>query len=65
MKDEFAKSLNMQMKYVMPVVIIFIAYSLSAVVALYWTTSNIYQRTYKTFTRSGSRSGIANWKCQT
>ena len=42
MKDEFAKSLNMQMKYVMPVVIIFIAYSLSAVVALYWTTSNIF-----------------------
>ncbi|MEK7120683.1 MAG: YidC/Oxa1 family membrane protein insertase [Patescibacteria group bacterium] len=42
MKDEFAKSLSMQMKYVMPVVIVFIAYSLSAVVALYWTTSNIF-----------------------
>lgn len=42
MKDQFAKSLSMQMKYVMPVVIIFIAYSLSAVVALYWTTSNIF-----------------------
>lgn len=42
MKDELAKSLNVQMKYVMPIVIIFIAYSLSAVVALYWTTSNAF-----------------------
>jgi YidC/Oxa1 family membrane protein insertase len=42
MKDELARSLNLQMKFIMPVVIVFIAYSLSAVVALYWTTSNAF-----------------------
>jgi YidC/Oxa1 family membrane protein insertase len=42
LKDEFAKSMGIQMRYVMPIVITFIAYSLSGVVALYWATSNIF-----------------------
>lgn len=42
MKDELSRSLNMQMRYVMPVIITFIAYSLGSVVALYWTVSNIF-----------------------
>lgn len=40
--DDLARSMNMQMKYVFPVVAGFIAYSLSGVVALYWTTSNLF-----------------------
>jgi len=51
LKDEFAKSLNVQMRYVMPIVIIFIAYSLSAVVALYWTTSNAFAVVQEYFIR--------------
>jgi YidC/Oxa1 family membrane protein insertase len=41
-QDSFAKSMNMQMKYVFPFLIAFIAYSLSGAVALYWVTSNIF-----------------------
>ena len=41
-QDNFAKSMNTQMKYVFPFVVAFIAYSLSGAVALYWITSNIF-----------------------
>lgn len=41
-QDSFAKSMNMQMKYVFPFIVALIAYSLSGAVALYWVTSNIF-----------------------
>jgi len=41
-KDDLARSMNMQMRYVFPVVIFFVAYTISGAVALYWTTSNIF-----------------------
>lgn len=40
-QEDFAKSMQLQMKYVLPVMIGFIASRLPAAVALYWTTSNI------------------------
>ncbi|MFM2374669.1 MAG: hypothetical protein RLZZ234_664 [Candidatus Parcubacteria bacterium] len=39
-KDDFARSMQMQMKYVMPIVIFFFAYTISASVALYFAVSN-------------------------
>ncbi|PIR69085.1 hypothetical protein COU48_00525 [Candidatus Nomurabacteria bacterium CG10_big_fil_rev_8_21_14_0_10_03_31_7] len=42
LQDNFAKSMNTQMKYVFPFVIAFIAYSVSGAVALYWIMSNIF-----------------------
>lgn len=41
-KDDLAKSMSIQMKYILPVIIFFIARGLPAVVALYWTTSNLF-----------------------
>ena len=41
MKDDFARSMQLQMRYVMPVIITMVAYSLSAAIALYFTISNI------------------------
>lgn len=47
-QGSFAKSMNMQMKYIFPVFIFFILYtdfigvSLSGAVALYWITSNVF-----------------------
>jgi membrane protein insertase Oxa1/YidC/SpoIIIJ len=38
----FAKSMNTNMRYVMPVVIILISAKLPAVVSLYWLTSNLF-----------------------
>ncbi|MCC7160549.1 membrane protein insertase YidC [Candidatus Nomurabacteria bacterium] len=41
-QESFTKSMNMQMKYVFPFIITFIAYSVSGAVALYWITSNLF-----------------------
>ncbi len=40
-KDDFARSMQIQMKYVMPLVIFVVAYTISAAIALYFTISNL------------------------
>jgi YidC/Oxa1 family membrane protein insertase len=40
-KDDFARSMQLQMKYGMPIVIFFVAYTISAAIALYFLISNI------------------------
>lgn len=40
-KQEFMRSMQLQMKYVMPVLIGFVAYSISAAIALYFVVSNL------------------------
>lgn len=42
MKDDIVRSLHIQMRYVLPVVITVVAYTISSAVALYWATSNIF-----------------------
>lgn len=41
-KNDLARSLSLQMRYVMPIFIFFFAWQLAAVVSLYWTTSNLF-----------------------
>lgn len=41
MKDDFARNMQLQMKYGMPILITFIAYSISAAIALYFVVSSI------------------------
>lgn len=41
-KGEFMRSMNMQVKYILPVFVGIIAYQVSGAVALYWTTSNLF-----------------------
>lgn len=40
-KDDLSRSMQMQMRYVMPAIIFFVAYTLSASIALYFTISNL------------------------
>jgi YidC/Oxa1 family membrane protein insertase len=40
-KDDLARSMHLQMRYVMPVVIFFVAYTVNAAIALYFTVSNV------------------------
>jgi len=40
-KGQLAKSMQFQMKYILPVFIAFVAYTVSAAIALYWVVSNI------------------------
>lgn len=42
LRADFARSMNINMRYVMPVMIGFIAYTLSASVALYFATSSLF-----------------------
>lgn len=41
-QEDFARSMQMQVKYILPFFIMFVAYVASAAVALYWITSNIF-----------------------
>lgn len=41
-KDDLSRSMNVQMRYIMPVFVAFIAYSISGAVGIYWTTSNLF-----------------------
>lgn len=41
-KNDLMRSMNIQMKFVMPVIVFFISYSLPSAIALYWITSNIF-----------------------
>jgi len=41
-KGQLQKSMSVQMKYIMPVFIFFIAQKFSSGMALYWTTSNVF-----------------------
>jgi len=50
-KDNLAKSMNVQMRYIMPAFIFFIGLSLSSGIALYWTTMNIFAIVHETIVR--------------
>lgn len=41
-QESFAQNMQMQMKYVFPFLVTFIAYSISGAIALYWVVSNIF-----------------------
>ncbi len=41
-QEEFAKSMNVQMRYTMPAIVFLISFSLTSAISLYWITSNIF-----------------------
>ncbi len=41
-QDEFAKGMNLQMKYMLPVMIGIFAYGFSGAITLYWITNNLF-----------------------
>lgn len=50
-KDDFARSFNMQMRYMLPIIVFGISYSISAAIALYWTTSNLFSISHELFVK--------------
>lgn len=50
-KDDLARSMHIQMRYVLPIIVGVIAYTISAAVALYWMTSNIFAIGQEIFVR--------------
>lgn len=55
MQAQFAKSMQVQMMYVLPIIIAFVAYRISAAVALYWITSNIVTIAQEIYTKRKMR----------
>jgi len=41
-KDDIQRSMHLQMRYVLPIIVGVVSFFISAAVALYWTTSNIF-----------------------
>ncbi len=42
MKDDFARTMSLQMRYFLPAMVGVIAYNISGAVSLYWITSNLF-----------------------
>jgi len=51
-KDNMARSMNLQMKYIMPIFIFFIAMKFSSALALYWTTMNVFAIVHEAIVRN-------------
>jgi YidC/Oxa1 family membrane protein insertase len=41
-QEDFARNMHLQMKYIFPIMILFISYHVAAALAIYWTTSNLF-----------------------
>lgn len=41
-QEDFARGMNMQMRYFFPVIAFFISWSISSAIAIYWITSNLF-----------------------
>lgn len=50
-KDDLARNMNLQMRYVMPVVIVFVAYATSAAIAIYFIVSSVMSIIQELFVR--------------
>lgn len=51
LSSSFATSMQFQMRYVMPVIVAVIAYTLPAMIGLYWTASNLFMIGQEIFIR--------------
>ena len=53
---EFQRSMAIQMKYIMPLFIIFISLKFPSGLALYWTTSNVFAIVHEIIVAKKSRA---------
>lgn len=56
-KDDLARSMSMQMKFIFPVMIALVSWSVPSVVALYWITSSLFSVGHELIVRRQAR----NW----
>lgn len=50
-EDDFQRSMNMQMRYFMPVVVVFISITLPAAIAIYWSSNNFLSILHELFVK--------------
>lgn len=59
-KDNLAKSMSIQMRYIMPLFVFYIALKFSSALALYWTTMNIFAIVHETIVRKKAEKIFKN-----
>ncbi len=59
-QDDFARSMNVQMRYIMPIFVFFIAFRFSSAIALYWTTMNLFAIVHEIIVRSKAKKMFIN-----
>lgn len=57
--DNLARSMQMQMKYFFPVIVFFISYNISGVIALYWLTTNLFTIGQELYVRKKIKTVLA------
>lgn len=57
--DNLTRNMQSQMKYVFPVIVFFISYSISGVIALYWFTTNLFSIAQELFVRKNIKKAQA------
>lgn len=50
-KDEFARSFNIQMRFILPLIIFGVSYSFATAIALYWATSNLFSIAHELYVK--------------
>lgn len=58
LKDDLAHSFHLQMRYVMPVIVGVVAYTISAAVALYWIVNNLFSIAQEWYIRYEHKQNI-------
>lgn len=56
-KDDLARSMNVQMRYVLPAIVFFVSLGVSGAVALYWVTSNLFTIAQELYFRKTVKKG--------
>lgn len=55
-QDDLARTMSVQIKYVMPIIVFFIAFSLVSVISIYWTVSNLFAIGQEVYVRNKVRN---------
>lgn len=58
-KNDFGRSFNTQMRYILPVIVFGIGSSLPSAVALYWVTSNLFSITHELYVKRKAKEIVA------
>lgn len=59
-KNDLARSMSFQMRYIMPIIVFFISYSISAAIAIYWSVSNLFMIGQEVYVRRRIQRGGFN-----
>lgn len=56
--DNLTRSMQTQMKYIFPVIVFFISYKISGVIALYWLTTNLFSIGQEIYVRKNLKPSL-------